>query len=96
MEMRLLLCGGLVFAVFTAFHVLGEDTTATICGGFIYKGPCNDTIVRYYYSNRTNQCYPFVYGGCNGNGNNYPTCEQCMKNCSRPPRRIRRVCSQAG
>ncbi|XP_075554142.1 uncharacterized protein LOC142587140 isoform X2 [Dermacentor variabilis] len=53
MEMRLLLCGGLVFAVFTAFHVLGEDTTATICGGFIYKGPCNDTIVRASKTHQT-------------------------------------------
>ncbi len=30
----------------------------------------------------TSQCEVFVYGGCEGNGNNYPTLAECIQNCT--------------
>lgn len=44
-------------------------------------GPCISGITRYYYDIKTIKCRPFVYGGCQGNANNYLTREQCQEKC---------------
>ncbi|XP_071131361.1 uncharacterized protein [Mytilus edulis] len=44
-------------------------------------GPCISGITRYYYDIKTIKCRPFVYGGCQGNANNYLTREQCQDKC---------------
>ncbi|VDI52893.1 Hypothetical predicted protein [Mytilus galloprovincialis] len=44
-------------------------------------GPCRASITRYYYDIKTRKCRPFVYGGCQGNANNYLTREQCQDKC---------------
>ncbi|CAM4552552.1 unnamed protein product [Leuciscus chuanchicus] len=43
-------------------------------------GRCRASIRRYHYNNGT--CYPFTYGGCGGNQNNYETEETCMTTCT--------------
>lgn len=46
------------------------------------KGPCNASIVRYYFEETLNDCQTFIYGGCAGNANNYSTYELCMEACA--------------
>ncbi|KAH6926581.1 hypothetical protein HPB50_019822 [Hyalomma asiaticum] len=44
-------------------------------------GPCLAYVPRYYYSNETQRCEYFVYGGCQGNANNFPTYFECRATC---------------
>lgn len=40
-------------------------------------GPCEAYIPRFYYNAVTDQCESFIYGGCDGNANNFQTLEEC-------------------
>ncbi|BHF79906.1 zinc-containing alcohol dehydrogenase [Sparganum proliferum] len=63
--------------------VLGEDDD--ICSMPLDKGPCNDSLIRYGYDNRTGQCKQFMFGGCDGNDNIFLTrtgCERATARCS--------------
>ncbi|XP_004690350.1 PREDICTED: kunitz-type protease inhibitor 2 [Condylura cristata] len=44
-------------------------------------GRCRASIPRWWYNATEGTCQQFVYGGCDGNGNNYMTKEQCLKKC---------------
>ncbi|KAJ8383878.1 hypothetical protein AAFF_G00214480 [Aldrovandia affinis] len=44
-------------------------------------GPCADWTSRYYYDAATSRCVHFWYGGCQGNGNNFLTREECQRSC---------------
>nr|XP_020767164.1 trophoblast Kunitz domain protein 1-like [Odocoileus virginianus texanus] len=45
------------------------------------KGPCKDQMTRYFYNAKTGYCEPFVYGGCEGNKNNFQTLSDCTVTC---------------
>eukprot|EP01084_Bolivina_argentea_P238309 400373_1 len=45
------------------------------------KGPCMDDSKRYYYDETFGKCKSFIYGGCEGNGNNFKTKSDCNKAC---------------
>uniref|UniRef100_A0A6B0UIH8 Putative kunitz n=1 Tax=Ixodes ricinus TaxID=34613 RepID=A0A6B0UIH8_IXORI len=42
-------------------------------------GPCRARIPSYYFDNQT--CREFMYGGCEGNANNFETLEACNQAC---------------
>jgi len=42
-------------------------------------GPCMAAFQRWYYNNGV--CEEFIYGGCHGNLNNFPTREACEAAC---------------
>uniref|UniRef100_A0A0K8R612 Putative salivary kunitz domain protein n=1 Tax=Ixodes ricinus TaxID=34613 RepID=A0A0K8R612_IXORI len=44
-------------------------------------GPCKAKISRYYYDRLSRTCKEFFYGGCEGNGNNFPTKRECRNSC---------------
>ena len=46
-----------------------------------FVGVCNASMTRYFYNAQTGHCELFVYSGCGGNENNFPTLEECMKTC---------------
>ncbi|XP_052506420.1 trophoblast Kunitz domain protein 1-like [Budorcas taxicolor] len=46
------------------------------------KGPCKDQLTRYFYNATAGYCKPFVYGGCEGNKNNFQTLSDCLVTCS--------------
>uniref|UniRef100_A0A914BUD1 BPTI/Kunitz inhibitor domain-containing protein n=1 Tax=Acrobeloides nanus TaxID=290746 RepID=A0A914BUD1_9BILA len=44
-------------------------------------GRCRGHIVRYYYDEKSGKCEQFIYGGCDGNHNNFETLKQCREAC---------------
>ncbi|XP_064464797.1 papilin-like isoform X6 [Ornithodoros turicata] len=54
----------------------------SICNQPKERGPCAGYFPRYYYDSIGGTCKAFVYGGCLGNDNNFPTIEQCNQTCS--------------
>ncbi|KAG5201920.1 hypothetical protein JEQ12_004683 [Ovis aries] len=52
------------------------------------KGPCKDQMTRYFYNATAGYCEPFVYGGCEGNKNNFQTLSDCLVTCSPSSRTI--------
>uniref|UniRef100_A0A663FGS8 BPTI/Kunitz inhibitor domain-containing protein n=1 Tax=Aquila chrysaetos chrysaetos TaxID=223781 RepID=A0A663FGS8_AQUCH len=48
-------------------------------------GPCCASFLRWYYSPANRTCQRFIYGGCQGNKNNYQHEEECLKRCSPKP-----------
>ncbi|XP_077560451.1 uncharacterized protein LOC144175221 isoform X2 [Haemaphysalis longicornis] len=49
-------------------------------------GPCRAFMKRWHYNYQTRQCEKFVYGGCLGNRNNFPSCSLCLLRCTGNPR----------
>ncbi|XP_059875886.1 tissue factor pathway inhibitor 2 [Delphinus delphis] len=47
------------------------------------EGPCRARIPSYYYDRYTQSCREFMYGGCEGNANNFETWEACDEACWR-------------
>lgn len=45
-------------------------------------GPCYAYIPRWYYEFTVQQCQMFIYGGCQGNLNNFPAKDECEKMCA--------------
>ncbi|XP_038618632.1 WAP, Kazal, immunoglobulin, Kunitz and NTR domain-containing protein 1 [Tachyglossus aculeatus] len=48
------------------------------------QGPCRRWEPRWAYSPLLRQCHSFVYGGCEGNGNNFESRERCEDACPLP------------
>ncbi len=44
-------------------------------------GMCKAAFPRFYYDSSTKNCESFIYGGCQGNENNFETKDQCEKTC---------------
>ncbi|RDD38046.1 Papilin [Trichoplax sp. H2] len=47
------------------------------------KGGCRGAMTQYYYDSASKTCKKFIYGGCEGNSNNFKTLDQCMKKCNK-------------
>lgn len=52
------------------------------CGLSKVVGKCRASIPRWWYNVTDGSCQPFVYGGCEGNGNNYQSKEECLEKCA--------------
>lgn len=50
------------------------------------EGPCRGSYPRWYYDKDTSTCYPFTYGGCKGNNNNFLSESACKQKCAQPGR----------
>ena len=44
-------------------------------------GECRDSFKRYFYNQQQGRCEEFIYGGCEGNKNNFKTRDECEKSC---------------
>lgn len=44
-------------------------------------GPCNGTVLQYYYEKSADACYTYDYGGCLGNKNRFENLEVCERRC---------------
>ena len=45
-------------------------------------GPCRAYFPSWYFDVRSGSCQQFIYGGCDGNANNYSNREECESMCS--------------
>ena len=61
-----------------------------ICALSFETGPCRDSQTRFYFEESRGECLEFIYGGCEGNANNFQRIETCQRSCfretSRPTR----------
>ncbi|KAK2509432.1 hypothetical protein MC885_012162 [Smutsia gigantea] len=45
------------------------------------KGICKARFHRFFYNATSDECEQFIYGGCQGNDNNFETTEICLRVC---------------
>uniref|UniRef100_A0A8C5C2R5 BPTI/Kunitz inhibitor domain-containing protein n=1 Tax=Gadus morhua TaxID=8049 RepID=A0A8C5C2R5_GADMO len=45
------------------------------------EGGCSEYVLLWYFHRGAGDCRPFVYGGCAGNLNRFPTRRECQKWC---------------
>ncbi|XP_034752600.1 protein AMBP-like isoform X3 [Etheostoma cragini] len=58
-----------------------RDVTLNVCEQAPEPGPCEAAIPRYFYNSSSMSCQLFIYGGCQGNQNNFETEKECMQRC---------------
>ena len=44
-------------------------------------GPCKKSELRWYFDDNLQTCRKFTFGGCQGNGNNFETKDECVLAC---------------
>uniref|UniRef100_A0A8D0BUG5 Uncharacterized protein n=1 Tax=Salvator merianae TaxID=96440 RepID=A0A8D0BUG5_SALMN len=49
------------------------------------RGPCKAYKSHFFYNPDSNQCEKFIYGGCQGNENNFETLQKCRDTCVEKP-----------
>uniref|UniRef100_A0A914XDA9 BPTI/Kunitz inhibitor domain-containing protein n=1 Tax=Plectus sambesii TaxID=2011161 RepID=A0A914XDA9_9BILA len=62
-------------------HVENEQALQ-LCSRLAQRGPCPAIIARWHYNRQTSRCEKFVYGGCQGNENNFETQSACERVCA--------------
>ncbi|VDN37826.1 unnamed protein product [Dibothriocephalus latus] len=65
---------------FFFFVFLGSED---VCHLKADRGPCMAILPRFAYNSSLGMCVKFTYGGCQGNGNNFETKEDCEQTCAR-------------
>ncbi|XP_057711865.1 collagen alpha-1(VII) chain isoform X3 [Corythoichthys intestinalis] len=45
------------------------------------EGTCSDYALLWFFHAEADDCRPFVYGGCGGNSNRFPSRRECLKHC---------------
>ena len=48
-------------------------------------GPCEAAFPRYFHNSTSGQCEMFIYGGCEGNANNFEILKECQRFCGEKP-----------
>ncbi|XP_068243609.1 uncharacterized protein [Palaemon carinicauda] len=78
---------------------LGQDTKEEEVNACILDkdpGSCYHDVTRIYYDAEASECRQFVYGGCQGNRNNFRSFEECEESCSKTPRPSQSECQIGG
>ncbi|OQV15699.1 putative Uncharacterized protein ZC84.1 [Hypsibius exemplaris] len=69
----------------TADGVCCQRQSVDICHLPKETGPCRAAMPRWHFDKTTKQCQQFIYGGCDGNLNNFQTKELCEHMCTGAP-----------
>ncbi|XP_028178595.1 trypsin inhibitor-like [Ostrinia furnacalis] len=70
----------LYFIIFVFALIASVMALDSRCFEPIVTGPCRASQTKYAFTGRG--CDTFVYGGCQGSGNNFDTIEECVKACA--------------
>ncbi|PSN38664.1 hypothetical protein C0J52_27116 [Blattella germanica] len=62
-------------------EVTSSSRNMNVCSLPAVRGHCRALLSRWRYDPATGKCSEFKFGGCDGNGNNFRTEQQCMKAC---------------
>jgi hypothetical protein len=60
----------------------GAGSGGDVCKLPKEAGPCEAEIPRWWFNSATDKCEPFVYGGCQGNANNFESAQACVQACA--------------
>ncbi|KAL7990137.1 hypothetical protein Chor_010491 [Crotalus horridus] len=61
-----------------------QDQKKDICHLPSDTGPCRAFMRRWFYDKHSGRCREFIYGGCQGNANNFEDVEECERRCGPP------------
>ncbi|KAI5930149.1 kunitz-type protease inhibitor 2 isoform X1 [Manis javanica] len=80
-------CGALLallasLLLFGAEAADGERGVHDFCRVSKIVGRCRASMPRWWYNVTDRSCQQFVYGGCEGNDNNYMTKKECLEKCA--------------
>uniref|UniRef100_A0A3B5AJP1 BPTI/Kunitz inhibitor domain-containing protein n=1 Tax=Stegastes partitus TaxID=144197 RepID=A0A3B5AJP1_9TELE len=64
------------------FELLHIRFRFILCRLPVKVGSCRASFPRFFYDVTNQTCSSFVYGGCESNGNNFNTLEECESTCS--------------
>ncbi|XP_029026207.1 kunitz-type protease inhibitor 2 [Betta splendens] len=59
-----------------------NQTNDSLCRQPVKVGACRAAFPRFFYNTTEQRCRSFIYGGCEGNGNNFDSQEACEETCS--------------
>uniref|UniRef100_UPI00398EB967 WAP, Kazal, immunoglobulin, Kunitz and NTR domain-containing protein 1-like n=1 Tax=Pristiophorus japonicus TaxID=55135 RepID=UPI00398EB967 len=68
------------------------NETVNICSFPAVQGPCRLWQARWAYNSLMRQCHAFVFGGCQGNRNNFESKEVCEGTCPFPKNQRCKAC----
>ncbi|WKY13709.1 hypothetical protein Q1695_004499 [Nippostrongylus brasiliensis] len=66
--------------IFFCLLVLGVSIKMR-CLYEIEKGDCGGEHLRYAFDRNKKKCVTFIFSGCGGNTNRYPTLQRCERTC---------------
>ncbi|XP_064073976.1 papilin isoform X3 [Vanessa tameamea] len=65
----------------------GPENIQDVCQQPMLAGPCDQSLMQWFYDAASDACSQFTYGGCEGNANRFNTQEECERRCrSGPPK----------
>ncbi|XP_028274757.1 kunitz-type protease inhibitor 2 [Parambassis ranga] len=59
-----------------------NETNNILCRLPMKVGPCRAAFPKFFYNVSSQSCSSFIYGGCEANGNNFDSQEECEATCS--------------
>ncbi|XP_031550082.1 PI-actitoxin-Aeq3a-like [Actinia tenebrosa] len=72
----------LIFVLFLAMAVGMTMARPEFCLLPAETGRCMGYFPRYYYDESIGTCRQFIFGGCQGNENNFETMKECVRKCA--------------
>ncbi|XP_070970882.1 tissue factor pathway inhibitor 2-like [Oncorhynchus clarkii lewisi] len=73
-------------------YVFAFSPKQEVCLLQVDVGPCKVYLQRYHYNTFTQQCEEFIYGGCQGNANNFKSFLACQIACFGIPK-VPQICT---
>lgn len=68
-----------------------QDVTINTCYMPADPGPCTAEHIKFFYDSTSRRCRQFIYGGCDGNANNFASEANCLQVCAHVETRQRLI-----
>jgi len=66
---------------FPSKQICKERCEPNVCELPQKTGPCRASYTQYFFNIDSQECEKFIYGGCGGNANNFPSKQACKERC---------------